>query len=443
MYQDPLAPRFALLAWKLLYFLVVLAIGIVRTIWIRRSKRIPQALDDRATNDLIKRARTLAAVPIAQIPEGQVVRALGQVRPIETLSAPLDRRPCVSWRVMVSVLSPAEDAQWELVSEHTGGTPFVLADGTGECCIDPRTAAFGLVGGRARTFKRGQALPSNVASYCVDRGLSLDDLRCKSIYVVEQILPVDAKISVAGVGGLVARTVATERDYRAPEPTWIVMNAREVDLLISNAKPLLDSKATRKGEVEWPGLRPPKGEPSDHDFERRIAKSRRNIQRVITLVPLALLGVIGVALITSHFSNENKPDVLTEDERTELQDAVDKYRVAAYRADDGWHEALSRRGETLAIGTCPPHGDAPAVATSDGELPLQSGRTNVVLARLKDVEAEIAIAKGSQFQALRDRISAMTFPDLSILTEPVADSANVYVYDHRKQEIVCIVQPHH
>ncbi|MGE0404441.1 MAG: GIDE domain-containing protein [Kofleriaceae bacterium] len=427
-----------LLAWRLLFWLVVVAIVIIRMIWVARSKRMHHALEDRATNDLIERARTLAAVPIAQMPEGQVARVLGQVRALETLAAPLDKRACVSWRVMISVLSPAEGAHWELISEHTDGTPFVLADATGECCIDPATAAFGLQGGRARTFKRGQALPSDVASYCVDRGLSLDDLRSKSIYVVEQILPVGAKISVTGIGERVTRTVANERDYRASEPTWIVMTARSVDLLISNAKPLLDAKATRSGEAEWPGLRHAKGESPDDDFERRILASRKRMQRVVTIVPLTILAGIGIAIFASSYS-KTKPDVMTDVQRAELEDALDKHRIAAYRSDDGWRAALSRRHGAASVGDCPELKDAPvATLTSDGELPLQSGRTDVVLRRIGELEAEIKAAKGSQYASLRERIAAMTFPTFDVLLDGSDESARRYVYDHAKGVIVCV-----
>lgn len=430
-----------LAAWRLVFWLVVVAIAVVRMIWVARSKRMHQVLEDRATNDLIERARTLAAVPIAKLPEGQVVRVLGEVRALETLTAPLDKRACVSWRVMISVLGRAEGSQWELVSEHTEGRPFVLADASGECCIDPATAAFGLSGGRARTFKRGQALPSDVASYCVERGLSLDDLRSKHIYVVEQILPVGAKISVAGIGSRMARAVGNERDYRSSEPTWIVMTAREVDLLISNARPLLDAKATRTGDAEWPGLKRPKGEAPDDDFERRILASRRRMARVMTLVPIATVAGVGVMLLASHYS-KSTPDVMTDAQRTELEDAVNAYRVAAYRSDDGWRAALAKRRQMAMDVPCPASGDAPVAKTTDGELPLQSGRTTVVLERVTAMETEIKAAKGSQYQALRDRIAAMTFPNLDILVEPDADlgTSNAYVYDHAKREIVCITR---
>lgn len=430
-----------LVAWRLLFWLVVVAIVVIRMIWVARSKRMHQAMEDRATNDLVERARTLAAVAIAQMPEGQVTRVLGQVRALETLTAPLDKRACVSWRVMISVLGTAEGSQWELISEHTEGTPFVLADATGECCIDPTTAAFGLQGGRARTFKRGQALPSDVASYCVERGLTLDDLRGKSIYVVEQILPVGAKISVAGIGQRVARTVANERDYRASEPTWIVMTARDVDLLITNEPHLLQSAATRRGDAEWPGLKRAKGEAPDDDFERRILASRRNMQRVMTLVPLAILAAIGIAMFAG--GSKSRPDVLTDAQRTELVDAVGAISIAAYRSDDAWRVALSKRHQVIFSSACPEaFGTLPvAVMTAGADLPLQSGRTDVVLAQTKALEAEIASAKGSQYAALRDRIAVLTFPPYDLLVErDDAKSANAYVYDHDKREIICTAQ---
>jgi hypothetical protein len=425
-------------AWRVLFWLVVAAIVVIRMIMVARSKRMHEALENRATNDLIERARTLVATPIAQVPEGQVTRVLGEVRALETLTAPLDKRACVSWRVMVSVLSQAEGAQWELISEHTDGTPFVLVDASGECCIDPATAAFGLQGGRARTFKRGQALPSDVASYCVDRGLTLDDLRGKSIYVVEQILPVGAKISVTGIGSRVARAVAGERDYRASEPMWITMTAREVDLLVSNAKPLLDAKATRKGDAEWPGMRRAKGEVPDDDFERRILASRRRMQRAMVFVPLAILGGVGVMLFADRIT-KTTPDVMTDAQRQELVDAVDKYRVAAYRSDDGWRAALEKRAGAISDAPCPEAKDAASTEVTDrGELPLQSGRTDAVLARVKELEAEIAVAKGSQHAALRDRIAALVFPRFDILVEVEGDTARAYVYDHEKRVIVCV-----
>jgi hypothetical protein len=426
------------LAWRLMFWAVVVAIVLVRMYVVARSKRMHQALEDRATDDLIERARTLPAVAIGQLPEGQVARVLGEVRAIETLIAPLDKRACVSWRVMVSTLTTAEGAQWELVSEHTEDTLFVLADATGECCIDPTTAAFGLHGGRTRTFKRGQALPSEVAAYCVERGLSLDDLRSKSIYIVEQILPVGARISVTGIGQRVARTMANERDYRASEPTWIVMTAREVDLLVSNAKPLLDAKATRKGEAEWPGLRRAKGEAPDDDFERRMIASRRRRQRVMTLVPLGILGAIGFFMILDHV-RKSTPDVMTEAQRSELLAAVDKVRVGAYRSDDGWREALGKRRGAIGDGACPEAKDAASTeVTERGELPLQSGRTDVVLARVKELETEIAVAKGSQYTALRDRIASLVFPRFDILLEIDGDLARAYVYDHETRVIVCV-----
>lgn len=431
-----------LLAWRLMFWVVVVAIVVLRMIWVARSKRLHQAFEDRATNDLVERARTLAAVSISQLPEGQVARVLGEVRALETLTAPLDKRACVWWRVMVSVLSPADGAHWELVSEDTGGAPFVLADPTGECSIDPTTAAFGLQSGRARTFKRGQVLPSDVAAYCVAHGLSLDDLRSKSIYIVEQLLPVGAKISVTGIGHRVARTATNERDYRASEPTWIVMTAREVDLLISNAPVLLRDKASRSGEAEWPGLRRARGEAPDDDFERRIIASRKRMQRVMTFVPLGILGVIGFGLISSHVS-KTTPDVMTDAQRTELEDAVGKHRIAAYRSDDGWRTALARRHTAISSGPCPEALAAPtAVMTVDADLPLQSGRTDFVLARVTELEGEIKVAKGSQYAALRDRIAALTFPRYDVLVERDYDTkrSRAYLYDHESAVIACTAE---
>lgn len=160
------------------------------------------------------------------------------------------------------------------------------------------------------------------------------------------------------------------------------------------------------------------------------------MQRVMAFVPLGILGVIGFFLLAGQLG-ASKQDVMPYSRRQELLDAV-KFRVAAYRSDDGWREAMAKRRGAISEGACTEAKDAPvAEVTEGGELPLQSGRTTEVLARIA-IEEEIKAAKGSQYAPLRERIAALQFPRFDILLEIERETAHAYVYDHDKRVIVCV-----
>ncbi|MDX9722088.1 MAG: hypothetical protein RBU37_15210 [Myxococcota bacterium] len=91
-----------------------------------------------------KRAlRQQPIVPIAEVQQGQLVKVAGLLDFAEkALIAPLSKRPCAAWKVIVSQYSDSSWAEWfrdEAVS------PFVIEDATGRALIRDPFAELALI----------------------------------------------------------------------------------------------------------------------------------------------------------------------------------------------------------------------------------------------------------------------------------------------------------
>jgi len=428
--------------------------------WLRHSQR---AAKQRHGRMLIGRAKHIDGVTIAEVQEAAVVRVRGEVKQLEReLKAPLSGRPCVYWRVQASVQRWSEprgryrtrQAYWQDTVDHSEGVPFVLADGSGNCAVDPAlgTAAIGTP--KRLDVQRGQVMPSAMAVMLTDQQVTIDEIRGEVWRFEEQIVGVGQTVVVVGAGRRANRTgTHGESNYRDAQATWVVLDGSELELLITDDKKLL-----KQG---------PQGVPTDLDPRERW-QGRNVVAPEASLVPLdeyeaslkgkkkfalvAVFGAIalGVTLVVGvpaiMRAMESKPAAkVTPEQLAALRDRAQAARVSAYRSDDAWREVMREREQVKTT-------DAPCKQVTqlskDAAIPVgvvergdgvgaQSARTVAQIAVLDRIEPGLANVKAEDYEAAVLRAKGAILPPLDILFEIDGDRTILYLYDHDAKRIVC------
>jgi hypothetical protein len=116
--------------------IIVLAIGVMIYVWLHRSR-------DALTRRALKSTRR---VDIGTVADGATVKIGGRVSyEGEPLEAPLSRRRCACWEVVVEQeVSNGEITVWNEVIRTQSSQPFVLDDGTGRALVKARSPALAL-----------------------------------------------------------------------------------------------------------------------------------------------------------------------------------------------------------------------------------------------------------------------------------------------------------
>lgn len=449
--------------WTFLWIVIGLSgsLGpVIYYAWLRHSQR---AAKQRHGRMLIGRAKHIDGSTVADIQEAAVVRVRGEVKHLEReLKAPLSGRPCVYWRVQASVQRWSEprgryrtrQAYWQDTVDHSEGVPFVLADATGQCAVDPAlgTAAIGTP--KRLDVQRGQVMPSAMAVMLTDQQVSLDELRGEVWRFEEQIVGVGQAVEVVGAGRRAQRTgVHGETNYRDSQAAWIVLDGNELELLITDDKKLMkqgpQAVATDLEPRErWQGRNvvAPEASLVPIDEYEASLKSKKKVALIAVFGAIALgfTIVVGVPAIMRAMKGEPAP-VVTPEQLAALREITQGYRVAAYRSDDEWRDVMAHRVRATA-------GTEPctqimrlakdvylpvAVVQYGGEPPAQSPRTSSQLAQLETLEAGFAKVTADHYQEEVARANAARAISLDIVFEIDGDATNLYVYDHDAKRIVC------
>lgn len=463
--QDAYVP--AMRSWTLVWMVVGLAGSLVTMIYYAVLRRAAVSARERPARLAIGRARFIDGATIAELPENSVVRVRGTVRPLGAeLRGPLGDRPCVYWRVTAAVQRFSErrgrygyrHAYWQDSIDHSEGAPFALVDGSAECSVDPALATVSAGKPRVQVIQRGQAMPSRIAVMLAEQGVSLDEIRSETWRFEETMVAVDATVVVVGVGRRADRSlVHGERDYRASQATWVVLDGQELELLITDDKRLL-----RQG---------PEAVPTDLDPRERW-QGRSVVAPEASLVPLdeyeaqlrgkrrlAWVGVVGgiafvataavaIPAVLRAMRRSDQPTTLTEAQVETLRGLTQQHRVAAYRSDDDWRKALLARdaltqGDAACTRIAALPSDAPIpIATIGGELPPQSPRTTAMLRVLDALDAQFPSIGAEQFAEQRELASHPQVSPLEIWFEFTPESRTIiWLYDHDARRILCRGEP--
>lgn len=447
-------------------------------------RMVPALLRLRAANSLARegrlltdQARCLEPCPIARLPEGSVTRAIGKARPLDGwLVAPVSKTPCVYYRAVVSVLEYSVERRgrvWQSIHEHAESKPFILRDHTGECAVDPSLATTVLATKRAHRFDRGKT--SDAAQDLLERAGIAHDARRRTLLVEETLLPIGATVAVAGIPKLVTLHGGGEHDYRSGPPSMYSFCGTEAELLISDDRRLLRSKAKRRASADRPtwGLPAierssraiPTMSPDEFEVGMRAGRRRRLLLGVGLIVIIASIAVFGI------FAS-SRPGPLTREHRAEIEKQLawsqHELQYPSDCGDECWRTALAQRhdyrhaSEACAssagfenalktpVSAWRPQpwlsGSMPApfpviAIDAGGDLPAQSPRSADAHTRAAMIASALDHATDDHFSALLDgaRLDAAAM-DLLVEVDAPTASARAWAYDHSAKQIVCAGQ---
>lgn len=367
------------------------------------------------------------------------------------------------WRVQASVQRWSEprgryrtrQAYWQDTVDHSEGVPFVLADATGQCAVDPAlgTAAIGTP--RRLDVRRGQVMPSAMAVMLTDQQVTIEEIRGEVWRFEEQIVGVGQAVVVVGAGRRAQRTgVHGETSYRDPQATWVVLDGNELELLITDDKKLMkqgpEAVPTELAPRErWQGRNvAPEASLVPIDEYEASLRSKTKAAKLAAFGALAVGGVIalavGVPAILRAMKDTPEP-VVTPEQLAVLRDITQSLRVGAYRSDDDWRAALADRESVVAsTAPCTPVTQLAkdaylpvAVVERGGAMPAQSPRTTAQLAQLELVEPGFATLTADHYEEAVARANAARALPLDILFELDGERTILYVYNHDWRRIVC------
>jgi hypothetical protein len=449
--------------WTFLWIVIGLSgsLGpVIYYAWLRHSQR---AAKQRHGRMLIGRAKHIDGATVSEIQEASVVRVRGEVKHLEReLKAPLSGRPCVYWRVQASVQRWSEprgryrtrQAYWQDTVDHSEGVPFVLADATGQCAVDPTlgTAAIGTP--KRLDVQRGQVMPSAMAVMLTDQQVTLDEIRGEVWRFEEQIVGVGQAVVVVGAGRRAQRSgVHGETSYRDSQASWIVLDGNELELLITDDKKLMKQgpqgvPTDLEPRERWQGRNVVAPEASlvpIDEYEASLkSKKKVAVMAVFGAIALGVTLVVGVPAILRAMKSKPAP-VVTPEQLAALREVTQQYRVAAYRSDDAWRIALDDRESVVATeAACTPVMTLAkdeyipvAVTNRHGGLPPQSPRTSAQLALLERIEPGFDKVTADHYEEELARARAARALPLDILFEIDGERTILYVYDHDAKRIVC------
>lgn len=84
--------------------------------------------------------RKTPRVAIRDLQEGEPVRIVGTVQPLEEVEAPISGRPCAYYEVVVEEKVGGKHKYWRQRARETSGVAFAVDDGTGAAYVDPSAA---------------------------------------------------------------------------------------------------------------------------------------------------------------------------------------------------------------------------------------------------------------------------------------------------------------
>lgn len=449
--------------WTLLWILLGLSgsLGpVIYYAWLRHSQR---AAKNKHGRMLIGRAKHIDGAAVADIQEATVVRVRGEVKQLEReLKAPLSGRPCVYWRVQASVERWSEprgryrtrQRYWQDTVDHSEGVPFVLADGTGQCAVDPAlgTAAIGTP--RRVDVRRGQIMPSAMAVMLTDQQVTIEEIRGEVWRFEEQIVGVGQTVVVVGAGRRAQRSgVHGESNYREAQATWVVLDGNELELLITDDKKLLNqgpqgAATDLEPRERWQGCNvvAPEASLVPLDEYEASLKGRKKVMlfAVLGAIALGVTVVVGIPAILRAMKSAPAA-VVTPEQLAALREITQQQRVSAYRSDDAWRSVLDERESVVASDApCAPIAKLAAddalpvaVVTRGGALPAQSPRTTAQLAALERIEPGFEKVTADNYEAEVARAKAARALPLDILFETDGERTILYLYDHDVKRIVC------
>lgn len=450
--------------WTLLWILLGLSGSLGPVIYYAVIRRAAVSARERPARLAIGRARFIPGMPLSEIPENTVVRVRGTVRQhTHELRGPLGDRPCVYWRVTAAVQRFSErrsrygyrHAYWQDTIDHSEGTPFVLADGSGECAVDPALGTVSVGKPTIKVVHRGQALPSRMAVVLAEQGVSLDEIRGETWRFEETLVAVGANVVVVGAGRRADRSTGSgERDYRASQATWVVLDGQELELLVTDDKRLVQqgvqaAPTDLDPRERWQGrsvVTPEASLVPLDEYEAGLRSKRRLAW--ITVVGALAIGatvVFGVPAVLRAMRHEDPPDSLSPEQVEVLRDITQRHRVAAYRSDDVWREAVLARdqlpiGETRCtlLGGASKDAAIPIVQLDPDHLPPQSARTTEMVRILDQLDAGFPTVPAARFPEQLALANRPQVSPLELLLElGQGQGTVVWLYDHDANRIVC------
>lgn len=450
---------------------------------------------------LAKTARAIPWVSAADAREATVLRLVGEVKEHErSLAAPIGEVRCVYWQVVLYKHRGVGVSQsWEHVSQQSEAISFVLADASGDVLIDPALATMSLGKTDTRIFNPGEMLPQGVATFLAAGGWSIEDMRRRErpIRLDETVLAIGRRVAAVGAGDSVERHGENgERNYRSAPVTWLLLDGRNTELLISDAKPLLrrttrgDQMAANAwprsaghglaGDAATPGIASDSRSPiggtegvGPDEFEARIRRRSRLARTASVLITTVLIGIVavkiafevGLARLWTRSSDAPSPK-LSDQQRAGIRQESDRQRVASYRSDDAWRVALRarRRATSASTDPCPatavleqqlarsfkdsfseasPEAPFPLAAIEpDGEPPPKSPRTIAIVKALDTLEGQLVTAHAHEYETLRTRLMRKHAVAVDILVEidrgPDRVRVSAWAYDHEAGRIACL-----
>ena len=162
---------------------------------------------------------------IRDAPEGKNVTVAGVARALaEPLLAPLSRRPCILYKVVVT-----DDDKFRKVLEERVGSPFAIDDGTGRAWVDPQFATLRLNVDYERKSGTFDAATDEERALLARHGSSPTGLVFnRKLHYRESIIAVGDRVTVYGSGVREPDPEAPPNpSYRGPAATRLRLSGTE------------------------------------------------------------------------------------------------------------------------------------------------------------------------------------------------------------------------
>ena len=146
--------------------------------------------------------RAAPRVPIGRVEDGQTVRVVGSVEPLDFVVSPLTRRRCTFWHVRVEERrGSGRSAKWVQIVDEQAGRFFLVKDGSGVAVVETARVRPLLVVEQKEASGFLRSLSPEAARFLRERGVSVQDgILPKTMRMWEGVVERGEQVAAVGVG---------------------------------------------------------------------------------------------------------------------------------------------------------------------------------------------------------------------------------------------------